>query len=91
MASTRATGTAVFAIYVADALGYTGSVVVQLFNDLIVGDQSHLEFLETLSLSCLVARGAAGRWWWKLLLRKPITVDVAIEEVVAPGRRTGRR
>ncbi len=49
MASTRAIGTAVFAIYVADALGYTGSVVVLLFSDLAVGDLSRLRFLEGFS------------------------------------------
>jgi len=49
MASTRVTGTAVFAIYIADALGYTGSVVVQLFNDMFLGELSHLEFLEGFS------------------------------------------
>lgn len=49
MASTRSAGTAVFGIYIADALGYTGSVVVQLFNDVFVGEQTHLQFLENLS------------------------------------------
>ena len=91
MASTRATGTAVFAIYVADALGYTGSVVVQLFNDLIVGDQSHLEFLENLSylvslLGVLLVVGGGSYF-----LRKPITVDAAKEEVVSPAAELGRR
>jgi len=44
IASTRAVGTAVFAIYVADALGYTGSVGVQLYKDLFASDESKLEF-----------------------------------------------
>jgi len=44
IASTRAVGTAVFAIYVADALGYTGSIGVQLYKDLFAGDESKLEF-----------------------------------------------
>jgi len=44
IASTRAVGTAVFAIYVADALGYTGSVGVQLYKDLFAGGESKLEF-----------------------------------------------
>jgi len=44
IASTGAVGTAVFAIYVADALGYTGSVGVQLYKDLFAGDASKLEF-----------------------------------------------
>ncbi len=58
MASTRAVGTAVFAIYVADALGYTGSVAVLLFSDLAVGDLSRLRFLE--GFSYVVSIGGAG-------------------------------
>jgi hypothetical protein len=45
IASTGTVGTAVFAIYVADALGYSGSVCVQLYKDL-GRDTSHLEFFE---------------------------------------------
>ena len=44
MASTRTTGTAVFAIYVTDAVGYTGSVGMQLYKDLGHHDVSRLEF-----------------------------------------------
>lgn len=44
IASTRVVGTAVFAIYVADALGYTGSVGVMLFRDRVYGGVSRLEF-----------------------------------------------
>ena len=42
--STRAVGTAVFAIYVADALGYTGSVAVQIYKDLAEPGVSRFEF-----------------------------------------------
>lgn len=65
MASTRAIGTAVFAIYVADALGYTGSVVVLLLKDLLVGDVSRMQFLQSMSYlvagvgAVLVALGGA--------------------------------
>jgi hypothetical protein len=45
IASTRVTGTAVFAIYVADAAGYTGSVGVQLYKDLAAVQMSRLQFL----------------------------------------------
>ena len=77
MASTRAAGTAVFAIYIADALGYTGSVVVQLFNDLIVGEQSRLEFLETLGylVSGLGAASIVGAGAY--FLRRPLDVQCA--------------
>ncbi len=44
IASTRAAGTAVFAIYLADAIGYTGSVGVQLYKDLAAGTVSRLGF-----------------------------------------------
>ena len=42
--STRIAGTAVFAIYVADALGYTGSVGVILFRNQMYAGVSRLEF-----------------------------------------------
>ncbi len=44
IASTRVVGTAVFAIYLADAIGYTGSVGVQLYKDLAHSAASRLEF-----------------------------------------------
>ncbi len=47
MASTKAAGTAVFAIYLCDALGYTGSVGIQLYKDL---GQSELDYFEFLRL-----------------------------------------
>lgn len=46
MAATRATGTAVFAIYVADSVGYTGSVGIQLFKDLAQQTTTRLGFFE---------------------------------------------
>ncbi len=46
IASTRVVGTAVFAIYLADAIGYTGSVMVQLFKDLAAGGQSRFLFFK---------------------------------------------
>lgn len=44
IASTRVAGTAVFTIYVADALGYTGSIGVQLYKDLAQGEATRLAF-----------------------------------------------
>lgn len=46
MAATRFTGTAVFAVNVADAVGYTGSVGVQLYKDLVVASASRLGFFK---------------------------------------------
>jgi hypothetical protein len=60
-AHTRAAGTAVFAIYVADAIGYTGSVGVQLYKDLFQTDLPRLvfftgftHFMSVLGVVCLV-------------------------------------
>src|SRR5438093_13116990 len=62
IASTRVAGTAVFAIYVADAIGYTGSVGVQLFKDLAQSGLSRLGFfkgftyfMSALGVTCLVS------------------------------------
>ncbi|MDX2132377.1 MAG: DUF5690 family protein [Planctomycetota bacterium] len=62
MACTGFVGTAVFAIYMADALGYTGSVAVQLYKDLGAGDMSRLGFLRymTYGVSALGVLMIAG-------------------------------
>jgi len=44
MAASRFNGTAVFAIMLADGIGYTGSVLFQLFRDLAFGQFNRLEF-----------------------------------------------
>ena len=46
IAFTRAPGTAVFAIYLTDAVGYTGSVFLQLFKDVVTPDMSRLQFFQ---------------------------------------------
>ena len=45
MASTKVAGTAVFAIYLHDAIGYTGSITVQLYKDLAQGELDYYQFL----------------------------------------------
>jgi hypothetical protein len=47
MASTRAAGTAVFAIYLCDAVGYTGSVGIQIYKDL---GHPHLDYYQFLRM-----------------------------------------
>ena len=42
IASTAVVGTAVFTIMVADAVGYTGSIGLQIARDLIYGDATRL-------------------------------------------------
>src|SRR5437016_9474650 len=61
IASTRAAGTAVFAIYLADAIGYTGSVGVQLFKDLSHSEMSRLgffkgfsQFMSVIGVTCMI-------------------------------------
>ncbi|MFT4703940.1 MAG: MFS family permease [Bradymonadia bacterium] len=44
MAYTRAPGTAVFAIYLCDAVGYTGSTALMLSKDALFADVSRLDF-----------------------------------------------
>ncbi|MDZ4659386.1 MAG: DUF5690 family protein [Bythopirellula sp.] len=46
IASTRFAGTAVFAIYLADTMGYTGSIAVQLYKDLGSEATTRAGFLE---------------------------------------------
>ena len=45
IACTRVTGTAVFAIYLADALGYTGTVAIYFTKDLLFDGVSRLSFM----------------------------------------------
>ncbi len=45
MASTRAVGTAVFAIYLSDAIGYTGVVGTQIYKDLGQAELDYYQFL----------------------------------------------
>lgn len=54
IATTRTVGTAVFAIYVADALGYTGSIAVRLYKDLAQADISDLNFMRYFSYTMAV-------------------------------------
>ncbi len=58
IAKTHVIGTAVFAIYVADALGYTGSVAILLFKDLVANDVTRLEFFR--SFTYILSAGSAG-------------------------------
>jgi hypothetical protein len=49
IASTRAVGTAVFTIYVADAIGYGGAISVLLSKDVIAADMPRLEFFRNMT------------------------------------------
>lgn len=63
IAATRVVGTAVFAIYIADAIGYSGSVGIQLYKDLGQPALSRLEFFReytyfTSSLGTILLAGS---------------------------------
>lgn len=51
MASTRAAGTAVFAIYLSDAIGYTGSIGIQLYKDWGQADLNYYQFMRYFTYS----------------------------------------
>jgi MFS family permease len=44
VAHRRVVGTAVFGIYLADALGYTGSIAIQIYSDFLAQEMSRLRF-----------------------------------------------
>ena len=63
----RIAGTAVFGIYLADALGYTGSIFVQLYSDFVSTDVSRLRFFiaftHFLSVGGAVLLAVSGVLW----------------------------
>jgi hypothetical protein len=59
MAATRHVGTAVFAVNVADAIGYTGSVGLLLFKDLFALETSRLTFFKVVTYALSVGGCAA--------------------------------
>jgi hypothetical protein len=68
MAATRFAGTAVFAVNVADAVGYSGSVGMQLYKDILAADTTRLSFFKTFSYTlsvggCLLLAAAAAYFW----------------------------
>ncbi len=69
MAATRHAGTAVFAINLADAVGYTGSVLLQTYKDLFASDTTRLAFFRgfsyALSVGSCVALTAAGAYFYR--------------------------
>ena len=62
VAATGTVGNAAFAIQLADALGYTGSVGVQLVKDLGASDATRLGFFDTFGLA-LAGVGVVGFGW----------------------------
>ncbi len=58
IASTRVPGTAVFAIYLADAIGYTGSIGLPLIKDQFFAGVDRLTFFRV--FTCIVSLGGIG-------------------------------
>ena len=58
IASTHVIGTAVFAIYIGDALGYSGSVVIQLYKDLAASETTRLDFFRSFTYALSVGSAA---------------------------------
>lgn len=70
VASTGLVATAVFTIYVADAVGYTGSIGVQLYRDLADSDATRLSFFVTLTYAVSLVGGACLALSCAYFLRK---------------------
>jgi hypothetical protein len=68
VAAARFAGTSVFAVQLADGIGYTGSVLLQLYRDLVHSDVDRLAFFVPLSLvvpavgSALTVVGGLSVW-----------------------------
>ncbi|MCA9235005.1 MAG: hypothetical protein KDA44_06025 [Planctomycetales bacterium] len=72
VAATRSPGTAVFAIYVADALGYTGSVALQLHKDLAAGEARRTVYFASFTIvTAVIGLAALAISGWFFLVRLP--------------------
>ena len=72
IAVVRTVGTAVFAIYVADALGYTGTIGVILYKELAYAETSNLDFFRSFSyFTSVVCTGAIAGSWVYFRRRRP--------------------
>jgi Family of unknown function (DUF5690) len=55
MAGSRMSGTSVFAIQLADGVGYTGSAIIQIYRDLFHGESDRLAFMIPFALIVAIA------------------------------------
>jgi len=90
IASSHIVGTAVFAIYVADAIGYVGSIGVQIYKDFFAQGETRLEFfcgltyfVSVLGTVCLVCS------CFYFLRRHPSHPDAGHSEVGKQESRNG--
>ncbi|MCB1019545.1 MAG: hypothetical protein KDC27_06430 [Acidobacteria bacterium] len=91
-ASTGAVGTAVFCIYLADAVGYGGSLATQLGKDVLAPQMSRLEYFRLISYSLSAAGcvGVAGAAFYFLKVKQNVRSGPSRQRdpgvVPAPGR-----
>jgi hypothetical protein len=70
VAAARFPGTSVFAVQLADGVGYTGSVLLQLYRDLAHSDMDRLAFFVPLSLAVSVGGALAAALGGLAVLRR---------------------
>ncbi|WP_413430978.1 DUF5690 family protein [Crateriforma spongiae] len=90
IAATGFVGTAVFCIYVADSLGYSGSVAIQIFGDVFATDSNRLEYFVNLSY-CTSAIGVilssvAGVYFW--IKSAPSPAQTSVTQDSSPNDET---
>jgi hypothetical protein len=85
LAGTRFVGTAVFAINLADATGYTGSVALQIYKDVFASETSRLEFFVPVSyaLALLGTVGLVAAGW--TYLRAALAARASATPSASPG------
>lgn len=75
MAHSGIVGTAVFAIYLADAVGYTGSVGVMIYKDFAAADVSRLDFFESFTWTMAAVGSVCLVWSCFVFLRDGSRTD----------------
>ena len=85
MAGSRLAGTSVFAIQLADGIGYTGSVLLQIYRDVMHGEAARLAFFlpyaKVVSLVGLVLIPVGSAVSLRRLRTAPVSADLD----AAPG------
>ena len=85
MASTKAAGTAVFAIYLSDAIGYTGSVGIQLYKDLGQSELDYYQFLRFFTYGMAVLGTVLFALSGVYFLRKAKNTSAELEDSGTPA------
>ncbi|MCA9258527.1 MAG: hypothetical protein KDA61_04980 [Planctomycetales bacterium] len=80
LASTQTAGTAVFAIYVADAVGYSGTVLLMAGKDVAWSEASRTGFLTDLAYGCALATAVGVLVGGSVFLRKAEPFPLAVAE-----------